>query len=81
MKITAFYSGIKRNPRETLCGSKTKIVVSLPFGDTHNLESEECLENVIKSVPSIPAGPGAITEDQDHPSDINDQPIDGPHFL
>nr|XP_022902149.1 KRAB-A domain-containing protein 2-like [Onthophagus taurus] len=53
MKYKAFQSGIKRTPYEALFGSKVKVGISLPLDDTHNLESEEDLENVIKSSPSI----------------------------
>lgn len=49
MKNRAFHSGIKRTPYEALFGSKIKVGISLPFEDTHNLESEEDLEKVIKS--------------------------------
>nr|XP_022909463.1 SCAN domain-containing protein 3-like [Onthophagus taurus] len=53
MKNKAFHSGIKRTPYEALFGSKVKVGISLPLDDTHNLESEEDLENMIKSSPSI----------------------------
>ncbi|XP_056647529.1 KRAB-A domain-containing protein 2-like [Diorhabda sublineata] len=49
MKNRAFHSGIKRTPYEALFGSKIKVGISLPFEDTHNLESEEDLEKVMKS--------------------------------
>ncbi|XP_056641547.1 KRAB-A domain-containing protein 2-like [Diorhabda sublineata] len=40
---------IKRIPYEALFGSKIKVGISLSFEDTHNLESEEDLEKVMKS--------------------------------
>ncbi|KAJ8720835.1 hypothetical protein PYW08_006300 [Mythimna loreyi] len=79
MKNRAFHSGIKRTPYEALFGSKIKVGISLPLVDTYNLESEEDLENVINSSPSIPIASessGPVIVD---PAGAQNQPLQAQH--
>lgn len=76
MKNRAFHSGIKRTPYEALFGCKIKVGISLPLDDTHKVESEEDLENVIKSSPSIPIASESVIED---PAETQHKPKQVPH--